>query len=69
VAGYAAAGLALIGLLALSPTSPTAGLGQRLLEFAVLAWVVCCGRYLARREGHGAGRPAPPGPRHPGASA
>jgi hypothetical membrane protein len=49
VAGYAAAGLALVGLLTLSPTSSTAGLSQRLLEFAVLAWVVYCGRYLAKQ--------------------
>jgi len=52
--GYAAAGLAFVGLLTLSPTSPVAGLSQRLLEFAVLAWVVYCGRYLARQAASGA---------------
>jgi hypothetical membrane protein len=52
--GHAAAGLALVGLLTLSPTSPAAGLSQRLLEFAVLAWVVYCGRYLATQAESGA---------------
>jgi hypothetical protein len=48
-AGYASAAVALGGLLTLSPASATAGLSQRALEFAVLAWVVFCGRYLARQ--------------------
>lgn len=46
--GYVASGLALIGLLTLSPSSPLAGLSQRLLELAVLGWSALCGRYLAR---------------------
>lgn len=50
-AGYAASGLALLGLLTLSPESTLAGLSQRIIEFAVLAWAVLCGRYLAK---HGA---------------
>jgi hypothetical protein len=54
VAGYAAAGLALVGLLTLSPTSSTAGLSQRLLEFAVLGWVAYCGKYLSRQAASGA---------------
>jgi len=54
VAGYAAAGLALVGLLTLSPTSSTAGLSPRLLEFAVLGWAVYCGRYLSRQVASGA---------------
>ena len=53
-AGYATAGLALLGLLTFSPTSPLAGLSQRLLEFAVLAWVLLCGRYLGKRGAGGA---------------
>lgn len=51
--GYTAAGLALVGLLTLSPASAAAGLSQRLLEFAVLAWVVCCGKYLATQGARG----------------
>ena len=54
VAGYGAAALALAGLLTLAPTSSTAGLSQRLLEFAVLAWVVYCGRYMSRQAASGA---------------
>ncbi len=49
--GFAASALALAGLLTLSETSATAGVSQRVLEFAVLAWVVYWGRYLAK---HGA---------------
>lgn len=48
VSGYVASGLALMGLLTLSPSSPVAGLSQRLLELAVLGWSALCGRYLAR---------------------
>ena len=47
VAGYFAAGLAFIGLLTLSPSSPIVGLSQRLLELAVLIWAAMCGKYLA----------------------
>ena len=54
VAGYICAGLAFLGLFSLSPGSSFAGLSQRLLEFAVLAWVVLCGRYLARQGARGA---------------
>lgn len=46
VAGYAAAGLALIGLLTLSPTSPVVGISQRLIEGAVLGWCALCGLWL-----------------------
>jgi hypothetical protein len=46
----AIAALALAGLLTLSPTSGTVGVSQRLLEFAVLAWAVYCGGYLARHN-------------------
>ncbi len=49
VAGYVASALALLGLLTLSPTSPAAGLSQRLLEASVLGWVAMCGHYLAKR--------------------
>jgi hypothetical membrane protein len=55
VAGYMASGAALVALLSLSPSSPVVGLSQRLMEFAVLAWVVLCGGYLAKQ---GADRPA-----------
>jgi Protein of unknown function (DUF998) len=49
VAGYLASALALLGLLTLSPSSPAAGLSQRLLEASVLGWVAMCGHYLGRR--------------------
>jgi Protein of unknown function (DUF998) len=49
VAGYVAFALALFGLLTLSPSSPAAGLSQRLLEASVLGWVAMCGHYLAKR--------------------
>jgi hypothetical protein len=49
--GYGAAGLALIGMLSLSPSSPAAGLSQRLLEASVLGWTALCGVYLLRRSG------------------
>ena len=52
--GYLASALALVGLLTLSPSSPAAGLGQRLLELAVLGWVALCGLHLAKRAGRGA---------------
>jgi uncharacterized protein DUF998 len=48
IAGYAATALAVIGLFTLDPDSGTAGISQRILEFAVLGWAVCCGIYLAR---------------------
>jgi hypothetical protein len=49
VAGYVASGLALLGVLTLSPSSPAVGLSQRLIETAVLGWTALCGVYLARR--------------------
>lgn len=49
-AGLLASGCALLGLVLLAdPSSPVAGLGQRLLEGAVLVWAVVCGHHLARR--------------------
>lgn len=50
VAGYVASVLALFALLTLSPSSPTAGLSQRLLEASVLAWVALCGRYVDKNR-------------------
>jgi hypothetical membrane protein len=55
VAGYAASGAALVALLSLSPSSPVVGLSQRLMEFAVLAWVLLCCGYLTKQ---GTDRPA-----------
>lgn len=52
--GYLASALALVGLLTLFPSSPAAGLSQRLLEAAVLGWVALCGLHLAKRAGRGA---------------
>lgn len=49
LASHVAAGVALLGLLTLSPASPVVGLSQRALEAAVLAWAVCCGAYIAAR--------------------
>jgi hypothetical protein len=56
-AGHVAAGLALLGVLTLSPDSPLVGLSQRLLELSVLGWASACGVYLARSERSGVGRP------------
>lgn len=49
-AGYTASGIALIGLLTLSPSSDVVGLSQRVLEAAVLGWVVMLGLYSARQR-------------------
>jgi hypothetical membrane protein len=43
---YVAATLALFGIMTLSPKSPYAGLSQRLIEGAVLIWVVMCAWYV-----------------------
>jgi hypothetical membrane protein len=43
---YIAATLALFGMMTLSPKSPYAGLSQRLIEGAVLIWVVMCAWYV-----------------------
>ena len=50
VAGYIAAGAALIGLITLSPSSPLVGLSQRLIEVAVLGWVALCGIYVVKQR-------------------
>lgn len=47
--GFAAAALALLGLLTLSPASPYVGLSQRAIEVAVLGWVLACGWYIQGR--------------------
>lgn len=44
--GYIAAALALLGMLTLAPESPLVGLSQRVIETAVLAWVVTSGIYM-----------------------
>lgn len=46
--GFTAGGLALLGLLFLSPDFQYVGLAQRVLEGSVLAWVVGCALYLKR---------------------
>jgi hypothetical protein len=43
---YVAATLALFGMMTLSPKSPYVGLSQRLIEGAVLIWVVMCAWYV-----------------------
>jgi Protein of unknown function (DUF998) len=43
---YIAAMLALFGMMTLSPKSPYVGLSQRLIEGAVLIWVVMCAWYV-----------------------
>ena len=48
--GFVGGGLALAGLLGLSPDFAYVGLSQRLLEGSVLAWVVVCALYLRRRR-------------------
>lgn len=62
VSGYCASALALIGVLTLSPSSGIVGLSQRLLETAVLGWVVLCGLYLARQPFDGANNSLKPTP-------
>lgn len=47
VTGYTAAGVALVGLLTLSPSSDIVGLSQRALEISVLGWIVMLAFYLA----------------------
>ncbi|MEQ1686221.1 MAG: DUF998 domain-containing protein [Burkholderiaceae bacterium] len=47
--GFVAAALVLVGLLTLSPKSPFAGISQRVIEVAVLSWVLLCGVYLRSR--------------------
>jgi hypothetical protein len=47
--GYAAAAIALVGMLTLDPASPFVGLSQRAIESAVLAWVVTSGFYIKSR--------------------
>ena len=50
VTGYAAAAVALVALLTLSPSSEFVGLSQRALEIAVLGWVSMLGIYAAKRS-------------------
>ena len=45
--GFVAGGLALLGLLFLSPDFRYVGVAQRILEGSVLAWIVACALYLA----------------------
>ncbi len=49
--GHIASGVALVGLLTLSPSSDIVGLSQRALEISVLGWVVMLGFYAARQRG------------------
>jgi hypothetical membrane protein len=46
---YIAAAAALVGMLTLSPKSPYVGLSQRLIEGAVLIWILMCGWYVKSR--------------------
>lgn len=62
LAGHLAAGCALVALLTLSPSSATVGLSQRLMEAAVLAWVLLCGLYVAREAPAGGGTSVGPRP-------
>lgn len=50
VTGYAAAAMALAGLLTLSPESAVVGLSQRAIEFAVLGWISMLGIYLSKQS-------------------
>lgn len=52
--GHAGAAAAALGLLTLDPASPWVGASQRLIEGAVLAWVLACGAL------HRPGRPTGP---------
>jgi len=44
----------LVGLLTLSPKSPFSGTSQRVIEVAVLSWVVACGFHLRSRAARAA---------------
>ena len=44
--GFIAAGIAVLGLLTLSPLSPYVGWSQRAIEASVLGWAIACGWYL-----------------------
>jgi hypothetical protein len=48
--GFVAAGVALLGLLSLSPASPYVGFSQRAIEASVLVWVLACGWYIRARS-------------------
>lgn len=52
---------ALLGLLSLSPKSPWVGASQRLIEAAMLSWIVLCGAYIRARLHAAAGAGATPG--------
>lgn len=47
VLGFMGSGLALLGLLFLSPDFRYVGVAQRVLEGSVLAWILACALYLA----------------------
>lgn len=49
-AGFGCAGVALLGLLFLSPDFEYVGIAQRLLEASVLSWVVLCAWYINRQR-------------------
>ena len=46
--GYGAAGLALAGLLTLTPESPYVGISQRVIEVSTLTWIFLCALYIQR---------------------
>jgi Protein of unknown function (DUF998) len=46
VLGFVGAGLALLGLLFLSPEFKYVGIAQRVLEGSVLVWIMACALYL-----------------------
>ena len=48
VLGFIGAGIALLGLLFLSPDFRYVGIAQRVLEGSVLVWIMACALYLAR---------------------
>lgn len=48
VLGFIGGGLALLGLLFLSPDFRYVGVAQRVLEGSVLAWIMACALYLGR---------------------
>ena len=50
VLGFIGAGLALLGLLFLSPHFKYVGIAQRILEGSVLLWIMACALYLAPRR-------------------
>lgn len=47
--GFGSAALSLVALITMAPDSPLVGVSQRVMEAAVLSWIVVCALYLGRQ--------------------